>query len=305
MLRWLWIVAVAAAALVVLHQLVVDSPLFELGAEYWFPGVEDGVALGTALRRLALAGVVPGLALAGAVALVLAAPFRVWLWGVVGAVAVTVVVSPLLEVRQLGCRPPTAPERERLSSVPGTDGVTVCVVDDARDGPINGYAVGGPFGDVVGVSRFSLSALDDRQLGAVLAHELGHHRLRHVLLRDAASLAWLAAGAAVLTALFAALTPAAFVGLVVLVGTERLLSLWVLRRNEYAADAFAARRTSPAAVIDLLESLHAAVGVEQESVPRFERALSTHPTYPQRVARLRRAFDEAAPARSQRAPAAR
>lgn len=290
--------AVVAAALValvlaVVHQLVVDSPLFELGAEHWFPGAPDGLALPAALRRLAVAGALPAAGLAVAAWLVLTAPFRTWLWAVVAVVAATDVASPLLQARQLGCRPPTGAEAAALEAAPAEGGVRYCVVDDARDGPVNGYAVGGPFADVVGVSAFALAHLDDRQLAALVAHEVGHHRLHHALVRAGAGVAWLAAGAAVLSTAFGSLSTGALAGLVVLVAGERVVTGVATRRTEYHADEYAARRTSPAAVVDLLAALDDAVGVDQAAVPWYERVLSTHPPYERRIARLRRVFDEA------------
>lgn len=282
--------ALLAAALAALHQLVVDSPLFELGEEYWFPGVEDGLDLPAALGRLAVPGALPAAGTLAAAVLVLTAPFRVWLWGVVGVVALTTLASPLLWVYRLGCRPPTPAERERLAAAP-SDGVRLCIVEAAAAGPVNGYAVGGPFADVVGVSRFALDRLAARELAAAVAHEVGHHRLHHALVRGGASVATLALGAAVLTAAASALTPAAAGGLLALVATERLVALWATRTTEYHADEFAARRTSPAAVLALLETLDAAVALDQRAVPWYERLLSTHPPYERRIARLRRRFD--------------
>lgn len=286
--------ALLALALAVAHQLVVDSPLFELGAEHWFPGAPDGLALTAALWRLAIPGALPAGATLVAAWLVSTSPFRTWLWAVVAVVAVTDVVSPLLQVYQLSCRPPTDGEAAKIADAPA-DGVRLCVVERARDGPINGYAVGGPFADVVGVSRYALEHLDGRQVGALVAHELGHLRLRHALVRAGASVGWLAAGAAVLTALFPTLSTAALAGMVALVVGERLVAGVVTRHTEYHADEFAARRTGPATMVGLLETLEATVAVDQRAVPWYERFLSTHPSYERRVARLQRVFEGAQP----------
>jgi len=285
--------ALLALVVAVAHQLVVDSPLFELGAEHWFPGAPDGVALATALRRLVAAGVLPAAGTAVAAWFVVTAPFRTWLWAVVAVVALTGVVSPLLQVAQLASRPPTAAEAARLAQAP-TDGdrVALRVVDGARGGPVNGFAVGGPFADSVGVSRYALERLDERQLAALVGHELGHHRLHHALVRAGVSVAWLAAGAAVLTALFATLTTVALAGMVALVVGERLVAGLATRRTEYHADEFAARRTSPAAMVDLLATLDADLAVDQRAVPWYQRLFSTHPPYERRIARLRRVFGD-------------
>lgn len=281
--------ALAAVGLAVVHQVVVDSPLFEQGAESWFPRREGGLPVGVALARTAAGGAVPGVATLVAAALVATTPFRTWLWGVVGLTVLTVVVAPLAHASRLGCRPPTPAEADRLADAFGEFTVDVCVVDAARTGPINGYAVGGPFGDVVGVSRFAVETLPAAALGALVAHEVGHHRLRHLLVRGAASTAWLAAGAGVLAWRFRTLAPAAALGLVGLVAGERLLALAVTRYTEYRADVFGARRTSPAATVDLFERL--AATAPDRRAPWCGRLLSTHPTYEERVARLRRTFD--------------
>nr|WP_282594783.1 M48 family metalloprotease [Halomarina salina] len=161
------------------------------------------------------------------------------------------------------------------------------VVTDAGDGPVNGYAIGGPFRDVVGVSDFALTHLPPAQVAALLAHEVCHHRERHVLVRGAVSVAVLAVGAAVTTVLFDELVLAVTACLLVTVLVERVVAYWVMRRLEFRADAVAARRTSVPAVVSLLSALDDATDVDQAQVPWLLRLFSTHPTYVDRIARLR------------------
>lgn len=296
--------ALVAVGLAVVHQVVVHSPLFEQGAEAWFPRHEGGLSTRDALARTLAGGAVPGVASVLAALLVATTPFRTWLWGVVGLTALTVVAAPLAHGYRLGCRAPTPEEAGRLADATDLLAVDVCVVDAARTGLVNGYTVGGPLADVVGVSRFAVETLPADALGALLAHEVSHHRRQHLLVRGAASTAWLAGGAAALTWRFETLTPAAAAGLVLLVVTERLLAHAVTRYTEYQADADGARRTSPAAMVALFERLAATTGPDRRTTTGpdrrtaagpgaslHERLLSTHPTYEQRIARLRRTFD--------------
>jgi Zn-dependent protease with chaperone function len=268
-----------------LHQWVLDSPLLELGAASWFPAGGD-LSAATAVARGALAGVIPLAATIAAATLVLTAPFRVWLWGVVGLLAATVALSPVFAVYRYDVRPPTPGEAATFAGLHDL-GCAVLVVTDARDGPVNGYAIGGPFRDVIGVSEFALANLPPAQVEALLAHEACHHRERHALIRGGASVAVLATGAAVATTLFDALVPAAALCLVAIVAVERVLAYWAMRRLEYRADAVAGRHTSEDAVVSLLAALDDATGVDQAAVPWLLELFSTHPSYADRIARVR------------------
>ena len=278
-----------AVVLAGLHQWVVASHLLELGERSWSPFGAELSARGALSRGLPAAAV----PLAGwivAAALVLAAPFRVWIWGLVAILALTVTLSPLLAVYRYDTRALSGDEAARLASLPAPADreVELVVVLDSRDGPLNGYAIGGPFRDVIGVSEFALERLPADQVAALVAHEACHHEERHVLVRGAASLAILSPGAALLTGLFESLVPLATLGLVALVALERVVAHLVMRRLEYRADTVAARQTSVAAVRSLLTTLAAATPVDQERVPRWLRVFSTHPRYRDRLALLAR-----------------
>jgi STE24 endopeptidase len=116
-----------------------------------------------------------------------------------------------------------------------------------------------------------IASLAQPEVEAVLAHELGHYRLRHVALRLGVSLAvgfagfalvaWLGrepwfqpalgvadGGPHTLLLLFAVVAPAFGFWL-------RPLSALVSRRHEYAADRFAARHADAAALADALVKL--------------------------------------------------
>ena len=117
-----------------------------------------------------------------------------------------------------------------------------------------------------------LGALDPGELEAVLAHELGHFRLRHVRKRLLVSVAAVFAGLAVLgwlatqSGFYRALgvpTPSAHAALVLFVLAvpaftffiTPLASLWS-RRHEFEADAFATRHASGAELAAALVKLH-------------------------------------------------
>ena len=275
---------VLAVLLAGLHEWLVDSELLELGTVSWSPlGAEQ--SLRSALSHGLVAAIVPLLGWAVATALVLTTPFRVWIWGVVVVLGLTVTLSPVLAFYRYETRPLTTDERAVLRDLPEL-GCDVVVVRGTPDGPVNGYAIGGPFRDVVGVSEFALDLLDPEELAALLAHEACHHEERHVLVRGGASLLVLAAGSLALTGIFDTLVPAATIGLVGLVVGERLFAFRVVRALEFRADAVAVRHTSVTAVRSLLETLDLADPVDQAAVPRWLGAFSTHPSYPARLARL-------------------
>jgi Zn-dependent protease with chaperone function len=278
--------AVAAVVVAALHQWILDSPLLELGEVAWFPASGE-LSAARALARGAVGAVLPTAATVVAALLVLTAPFAVWVWGVVGLLAATVTLSPLLAVYRYEARPPTPEEAAVVETLPALT-CEVVVVTDTTDGPVNGYAIGGPFRDVIGVSEFALEYLPAPQVAALLAHEACHHGERHVLLRGGVSVAVLGAGAAVVTALFDALVPAAAAALLAAVAIERLVAYRTMRRLEFRADAVAARRTSVDAVVSLLTALDDAAGTDQARVHPVLRLFSTHPTYAARIARLRR-----------------
>jgi len=281
------LLVVLAVGFVVFFQWLLDSPVFEPGAASWFPrGTED--LLRRRGVRVALAGFIPTIALLGAAILLFTTPFDIWLWGVVALLAVTVSVSPVFAVYHHEVRPPTPTEAATIeSSLPDFD-CDVLVVSDATDGTVNGYAIGGPFRDVVGVSEFALVHLPPEQVGALLAHEACHHNERHVLIRGALSVTVFGTGAGILTVLFDSLVPLATLSLLVIISVERVASYYLMRWLEFRADAAAVRRTSHDTVTSLFTSLNEDVGGEAAQIPTIFRLFSTHPTYAARIDRLGR-----------------
>lgn len=282
----LTIVVAIGIILALCYQWILDSPLFELGERSWFPDSGD-LSTAHAVVRTALTGVLPVVSMVVVTVLIVTTPFDVWLWAVVGVVALTVALSPILAVYQYDVRPLTPDENERIRSVVSDFEGEILVVTESRDGPVNGYAIGGPFRDVIGISEFALSWLPPRQVAALLAHEWCHHAQRHVLIRGGVSVGFLAASAAGMTVVFDELVLLATLWFVLTILLERLLAYRTMRWLEYRADAVAARHTSADAVVSLLASLDEATGVDQRQVPWLLQLLSTHPTYADRIARLR------------------
>ncbi len=186
-----------------------------------------------------------------------------WLWLFAGLVALQVVVTCLWPalVGSPRARPIAGgplPERlEALTVAAGfrTGGVFV-VEGSRRTGHANACLVG-LFRPRVLLDDTLLARLSLEEVAAVVAHELGHHRLRHQGQRLALSLAWIFSALALTAAIlpwgalhqslgFGAPSLHAAVALVSLAGGA--LSFWVSpltaawsRRQELAADAYAVR----------------------------------------------------------------
>jgi len=149
-----------------------------------------------------------------------------------------------------------------------------------------------------------LETLDPREVEAVLAHELGHFRLRHVAWRIAwslaasfagfALLAWLAGerwfqpalgvadgGAHTLFLLFLLAAP-------VFLLPAGPLAACLSRRHEYAADAFAARYADPAALSSALVKLYRDNATSLTPDPVYTAFHASHPPAVDRIGRLRK-----------------
>jgi STE24 endopeptidase len=147
-----------------------------------------------------------------------------------------------------------------------------------------------------------LEALEPGEVEAVLAHELGHFRLRHVAWRIGwslvasfagfALLAWLAGqpwfqpalgvasgGAHTLFLLFALATP-------VFLLPAAPLGAWLSRRHEYAADKFAARHADAAALADALVKLYRDNATTLTPDPVYTAFHASHPPAIDRIGRL-------------------
>jgi len=148
-----------------------------------------------------------------------------------------------------------------------------------------------------------IDLLDPEELEAVVAHELGHHRLRHI----PRSLAWGAVYAFVWISLFSALLERRwfFTDLGVTTVSDAvglLLFLWILpvfrfplrplfsrssKKREYAADAFAAKETGPDPLVRALTKLSRHNATARVSDPLYSAYFDSHPSPALRVLRLR------------------
>jgi STE24 endopeptidase len=147
-----------------------------------------------------------------------------------------------------------------------------------------------------------VAALAPGELQAVLAHELGHYRLRHVALRLALSLAiafagfallaWLgrepwfqaslgveAGGPHTLLLLFVVAAPAFLFGL-------RPLAALLSRHHEFAADRFAAKHAEATALADALVKLYRDNASTLTPDPLYTAFHASHPPALARIARL-------------------
>jgi len=199
-----------------------------------------------------------------------------WLAAGVAAVGVLIATLSPLAVRQfVPHRPLSAAEARALPSVD----VPVYVLETGARGPANALAAGLlPGLRCVFVTERLVATLTHRELAAIVTHELGHHRRRHVALRLGAVAAfvlpWLAT-----TALE---VPGAFEAGLLLAAPVTLAIVRLVRWTEYDADAYAAGRVGGEAMGDALRRL-----VADTSPPDGVLAhLSLHPPLAARIARL-------------------
>jgi STE24 endopeptidase len=208
---------------------------------------------------------------------------------------------------------PAGPARERIERLLARCGFTASglfVMDGSkRSGHGNAYFTG--FGRAKRVVFFDtlLARLAPEEIEAVLAHELGHFRLRHVIKRVVWSailslallglLAWLAqapwfyAGLGIPPASVpdAMARPGAALALFMLalpVFTFALapLSAAYSRRHEFEADAFAAEHASARALVDALIKLYEDNAATLTPDPVHSAFYDSHPPAAVRIARL-------------------
>ena len=215
---------------------------------------------------------------AGAIALAPAGWPRVG--AAVGLGLVVTAVTPFALVVALRTRWPTDEERATVDDVL-PPGVRLRVVDD-RTRLGSAFAAGVlPGAEYVFLTESLFDTLDDREVRAVVAHEVGHHEREHVLVRYL--LVAVAAGAALGVASVA--PDAALVA--ILAGTPpfAVALAWVVRRTEAQADAYAAAVVGGPALAGALETLADRRYIAEGGGPA--RILSHHPPLGERIDRLR------------------
>lgn len=166
---------------------------------------------------------------------------------------------------------------------------------------------------VVAVTRGALTRLTDDELAALLAHEMGHlvagegwatptrtlmmmtlnraRRIARTMARDAADIAasafpiggllGLALSVAQLALAAAVKLVSVALHLVMLLGSLRALTYWVVRRNEMHADRFAARCGFAATLMDVFAKMPA----------EFDESFDTHSSARRRSERMLRALE--------------
>lgn len=199
--------------------------------------------------------------------------------------------------------------RERVQSLLDRTGFRargLFVMDGSRrSGHGNAYFTG--FGGARRIVFYDtlIAQLDADEIEAVLAHELGHFRLRHLQRR----LIMMAAGSFAALALLGWLSvqpwfhaglgmapdqsvrdAATLLGFMlaapVFFSLLGPLASWLSRRDEFAADAFAARLTRPEALASALIKLYRDNAATLTPDPLYSAVHDSHPAAPQRIRRL-------------------
>jgi len=311
---WLGVLVIASVALLI--QLV-NLPFsiwrtFRLEARFGFNRTTPALFVADLLKQLALAVLLGGPLLVGMLLLMERAGRWWWLWAwalwltvmVVLAWAWPAFIAPLfnrfspLEDRAL---------RERIEALLARCGFTsrgVFVVDNSRRSTHgNAYFTGiGRHKRIVFFDTL-LERLAHPEVEAVLAHELGHFRLRHVRQRlllsivlsfvGLALLGWLAGQPGFYAAL-GVTVPSTHAALLLFALTlsyftffvTPLASLWS-RRHEFAADAFATRHASAAELASALVKLHRDNASTLTPDPLYAAFYYSHPPTLARIVRLR------------------
>jgi STE24 endopeptidase len=286
-------------------------------------GIEAKFGFNRTTRAVWIADIAKGVAVAAALGLPLAAlilwlmraagPYW-WLWAWLTWIAFQFLVlalyptliAPLFNKFSPLPEGPARSAIEALLARCGFESKGLYVMDGSRRSS-HGNAFFTGFGRAKRIVFFDtlLARLAPEEIEAVLAHELGHFRLHHVLKRMAWSAA-LALGFLALLALLAS-APWFYEGLGVPAATERpgvalllfFLALPVFtfmlgplsslysRRHEFEADAFAARNASAPALVHALVKLYEDNASTLTPDPLYSAVHDSHPPAALRIARLR------------------
>ena len=313
---WLGLAVIATVALL---MQVVNLPFslwrtFRLEARFGFNRITPALYLADLAKGLALSVLLGGpLVLATLVLMERAGRlWWLWAWGLwLGVMLVMAWAWPAFFAPLFNRFSPLKdqPLRERIESLLRRCGFAskgVFVVDNSRRSSHgNAYFTGiGRHKRIVFFDTL-LERLAHPEVEAVLAHELGHFRLKHVrkrlLLSMAASLAglallgWLTAQPGFYRALGVPLpsTHAALLLFMLVVPAfmffiTPLASLWS-RRHEFEADEFASRYASPAELATALVKLHRDNASTLTPDPVYAAFYYSHPPPLVRISRLRAA----------------
>ncbi len=286
-------------------------------------GIEARFGFNRSTRALWIADLAKGVLLAAVLGLPLAAlvlwlmrvagpTWWLWTWAVWIAfqflilLSYPTVIAPLFNKFSPLPAGPARDAIERLLARCGFENRGLFVMDGSRRSS-HGNAFFTGFGRAKRIVLFDtlLARLGPDELEAVLAHELGHFRLRHVLKR----MAWMAVASLAFLALLAWLmaSPWFYAGLGVAASPDRpgialILFFLVLpvftfllgplfslhsRRHEFEADAFATRHASARALVQALVKLYEDNAATLTPDPMHSAFYDSHPPAAVRIARLR------------------
>ena len=314
---WLGLAVIATVALL---MQVVNLPFslwrtFRLEARFGFNRITPALYLADLAKGLALSVLLGGPLVLATLVLMERAGRLWWLWAWALWLGVMLVMAwawPAFFAPLFNRFSPLKdqPLRERIESLLRRCGFAskgVFVVDNSRRSSHgNAYFTGiGRHKRIVFFDTL-LERLAHPEVEAVLAHELGHFRLKHVrkrlLLSMAASLAglallgWLTAQPGFYRALGVPLpsTHAALLLFMLVVPAfmffiTPLASLWS-RRHEFEADEFASRYASPAELATALVKLHRDNASTLTPDPVYAAFYYSHPPPLVRISRLRAAM---------------
>ena len=196
--------------------------------------------------------------------------------------------------------------RQRIAGLLQRCGFTnqgVFVMDGSkRSGHGNAYFTG--FGRNKRIVFFDtlLASLNERQIEAVLAHELGHFHHRHIrthaiVISSVTLIALALLGWLIETPWFYAGLgvdrPSTYLALALLIIAGPVFGFWITplnamlaRRHEFAADAYAARQTNAADLMSALVKLYQDNAATLTPDPLHSAYYDSHPPAPVRIARL-------------------
>jgi STE24 endopeptidase len=287
---------------------------FRIEERFGFNRTTPGVFTADLAKGLLVAGILGAPLALGAVSLVRHAGPRWWLFAWAGWLAFTLLLAwayPVLIAPLFNRFRPLEDEalRERIRALLDRTGFRsggILVMDGSRRSThANAYFTGlGRRKQVVFFDTLR-QLLSGDEMEAVLAHELGHFKLRHVRIRLVAGAAISLAGFALLGRLLGRAwfceglgveTPSPQAGLVLFALAapvfgfvlNPLWSAWS-RRHEYRADAFAAAHASGEAMARALVKLTGHNAATLTPDPLHSAFHDTHPPAPLRIARLKAA----------------
>jgi STE24 endopeptidase len=313
---WLGLAVIASVALLI--QLV-NLPFsiwrtFRLEARFGFNRTTAALYLADLAKSTALAVLLGGPLVAATLLLMERAGRWWWLWAWVLWLAVMLIMAwawPAFIAPLFNRFSPLKDQslRERIEALLGRCGFAskgVFVVDNSRRSSHgNAYFTGiGRYKRIVFFDTL-LERLGHPEVEAVLAHELGHFRLKHVrkrlllsvftTLAALALLGWLARQPGFYTALGVAVpsTHAALLLFMLVVPAfmffiTPLASLWS-RKHEFEADAFATRYASATELATALVKLHRDNASTLTPDPVYAAFYYSHPPPLTRISRLRAA----------------